>query len=55
MKYKILKIRQKLSFLAFQESKTITEFFARKIHEQYIFLTSRGEIKSLCSSDLIYE
>jgi hypothetical protein len=55
MKYKILRIRQKISFLAFDENLTVTEFFARKIHQSYISLLQKGEILSKTSSDTVHE
>lgn len=54
MKYKVIKIRQKISFMAFNECQTVLEFMAKKIHESLVSLIIKGEIEAEKNFDNVH-
>ena len=51
LKYSILKIRQKISFFAFNKRETVIEFMINKILKAYRTLVRNGEIEALFSPE----
>ena len=47
MKYKIIRFRQKISFMAFREHKFILEFILSKFGDRYTQLVEKGELPKL--------